>query len=80
MAHTPKKFHSVHIYFTKSEESPIWILYSSLLCLINHPDILWYILTQALQATQSQYQMNKGDSNLLCKTKIQNQEGESKSK
>ena len=34
-----------HTYlFYKSEETSIWILHSSLLCLINHTPIWWFIL------------------------------------
>ena len=44
MAHTLKTFQVIHMYFTKSEETSRCILYSSLLCLTNHPNIWWFIL------------------------------------
>ena len=43
MAHTPKLFQAIHVYFKKIEEASRWILYSSLLCLVNYPNIWWFI-------------------------------------
>ena len=68
MGHTLKT-PSIHVYFTQSEEAYRCILYLSLLCLINYPNIYWNIFTQALQATQSHAQLSKGANNLLCMKK-----------
>ena len=65
MSHTPKIFQAIHIYFTKSDKSSIWILCSSLLFLINNTNLGSYIFTQDLQATQSKYQIAKRDNNWI---------------
>ena len=74
MAHTPRKFQAICIYYTKSEESSGWVLYSSLICLRNYPTIWWLIVKYYLQANQSKSQLSKGAKNWLCKTKMQHQE------
>ena len=70
--HTPKIFQVFHSYSTKSEEETRWILYLSIFCLRNHPNIRWYIFIYALQATQGQDQMAKGANNRLCKKQMYN--------
>ena len=47
MAHTPKTYQLIHIYFTKSEEYSRWVFYSSLLCLKNHPN-MWCFFSQSI--------------------------------
>ena len=44
MSHTPKTFQDIHFYFTKSEETSRWILYSFLLCLGNNLNIYFLFL------------------------------------
>ena len=69
MAHTPKTPQAIHIYFTKYEEASRWILYSSLLCIINHPNIWWFIFTYSIQATKSKYQFSKGAKKITSQDK-----------
>ena len=80
MVHTLKTFQAIYIYFTKIEESSRWVLYSSIICLNNHPNMWGFIFTYAIQDTQIQSQLDEVVNKLLCKPKIQNQEVESKLK
>ena len=44
MAHISKTFYAMHMESTQSEEFSRLILYSSIPCLRNHPNIQWSIL------------------------------------
>ena len=63
-----------HLFY-KIGEASRWMLYSSIICLSNHPDIWWYICTCSIQANQNQYQIDKGCQQKTFQEKMQNQEG-----
>ena len=60
-----------HTYlFDKKEETSIWILYSSIICLINHSNLWWFIFTWDIQDNKSKYQLDKVANNWLCEKKF----------